>query len=121
MFNIVFSVEAKHTHFIENQKEAVARIDGIQPEKNTNQPSKLSIFYRCGNWVLRNDRIQTDHFDETDHSKKKKRLMIIGYATTWGLWKLRNDRIFRGSFTSPSNGVDYIKSLAYTWIKYRGN
>ncbi|KAL4557369.1 hypothetical protein LXL04_035545 [Taraxacum kok-saghyz] len=57
----------------------------------------------------------------TGDSKKKKRIMIIGYATIWGLWKLRNDRIFRGSFTSPATGVDYIKSLAYTWIKYRGN
>ncbi|KAL4588831.1 hypothetical protein LXL04_001727 [Taraxacum kok-saghyz] len=54
-------------------------------------------------------------------SKKKKRLMIICYAMIWGLWKLRNDRIFRGSFISPSSGVDHIKSIAYTWIKYRGN
>ena len=55
------------------------------------------------------------------NQKRRKRFMIICYALLWGLWKFRNDRLFRDYFISPSSGADYVKSIAYTWIKYRGN
>ena len=41
---------------------------------------------------------------------KKKRKVIIGicYATLWGIWKARNERIFKRLITNPIRVADNI-------------
>nr|KAJ0212831.1 hypothetical protein LSAT_V11C400178600 [Lactuca sativa] len=53
-------------------------------------------------------------------SKKNNRFIAISYGMIWNLLKYRNDMLFKSIFTSPSKGVDFIKSSVYLWIKRRG-
>nr|KAJ0203176.1 hypothetical protein LSAT_V11C500260690 [Lactuca sativa] len=53
--------------------------------------------------------------------KKHIKLLCICYGLIWGLWKTKNDRLFRGVATTTSKGIDNIKSLTYLWLKCRDN
>ncbi|CAH1445351.1 unnamed protein product [Lactuca virosa] len=51
--------------------------------------------------------------------KEKGCYTSICYGMIWAIWRARNDRIFKGYFTSPSRVVDGIKSMVYLWAKHR--
>lgn len=51
--------------------------------------------------------------------KKKEMLTCILYGTLWSLWKERNDRVFRGVTSRPATTLDSIKSMVFSWRKYR--
>ena len=53
--------------------------------------------------------------------KQRRRFIVICYGLLWGIWKFRNDRIFNGTFTTPSRGVEISKSMSFLWIKVRGS
>jgi len=63
-----------------------------------------------------------DHFNQfsSDNGTVKGRraiLQVICLATTWEIWKERNNRLFNGKQTSILQVVDKIKSLAFMWLK----
>jgi len=63
-----------------------------------------------------------DHFNQffLDGGSVKARgaiLQAIWFATTWEIWKERNNRLFNGKQSSIPNVVDKIKSLAFMWLK----
>lgn len=45
--------------------------------------------------------------------KKKERLVAICYGLLWNLWRFRNKRLFQMEGTSPSYGIDCIKSMVF--------
>lgn len=51
--------------------------------------------------------------------KKKEMLSCILYGTLCSLWKERNDRVFKGVNVEPAKILDIIKSMVYTWRKFR--
>jgi len=42
---------------------------------------------------------------------------LIWYATTWEIWKERNNRLFNAKECSIHQIVDKIKSLTFMWLK----
>jgi len=63
-----------------------------------------------------------DHFNQfsLDDGTVKARgaiLQVNWFATTWEIWKERNNRLFNGKQSSILQVVDKIKSLAFTWLK----
>jgi hypothetical protein len=44
-------------------------------------------------------------------------LQVIWFATTWEIWKERNNRLFNGKDSSIHQVVDRIKLLAFMWLK----
>jgi hypothetical protein len=46
----------------------------------------------------------------------KKCRHIIWLATTWSLWKMRNNIIFRGEVVNISSLVDHIIYFAWFWF-----
>ena len=63
-----------------------------------------------------------DHFNQffLDGGNVKARgaiLHAIWFATTWEIWKERNNRLFNGKQSSIPNVVDKIKSIAFMWLK----
>jgi len=63
-----------------------------------------------------------DHFNQffLDDGTVKARgaiLQVIWFATTWEIWKERNNRLFNGKQSSILQVVDKIKSLAFMWLK----
>jgi len=63
-----------------------------------------------------------DHFNQFsfDGGNVKARgaiLQVIWFATTWEIWKERNNMVFNGKDSSIPQVVDKIKSLAYKWLK----
>jgi len=63
-----------------------------------------------------------DHFNQfswDDGTVKDRRtiLQVIWYATTWEIWKERNNRLFNGKQSSIVQVVDRIKSLTFMWLK----
>ena len=64
-----------------------------------------------------------DHFNQffLDGGNVKARgaiLHAIWFATTWEIWKERNNRLFNGKHSSIFNVVDKIKSLAFMWLQF---
>jgi len=59
-----------------------------------------------------------DHFNQfsLDDGTVRDRgaiLQVIWFATTWGIWKERNNRLFNAKQSSILQVVDKIKSLAF--------
>ncbi|KAL4568630.1 hypothetical protein LXL04_024245 [Taraxacum kok-saghyz] len=51
--------------------------------------------------------------------KKRIKFQIICYSMLWNVWKIRNERLFQGAYSSISKGVRNIKSLVFHWLKHR--
>nr|KAJ0212041.1 hypothetical protein LSAT_V11C400224050 [Lactuca sativa] len=51
--------------------------------------------------------------------KKRIKLLCIYYNLLWNLWRIRNDRLFRGLSTIICRCTDNIKVLPYLWLKCR--
>ncbi|KAL4564433.1 hypothetical protein LXL04_028497 [Taraxacum kok-saghyz] len=52
---------------------------------------------------------------------RRKTLISICYGTLWMIWNARCDWVFKKRRISPSKVADNIKSVVYTWLKYRRN
>jgi len=44
-------------------------------------------------------------------------MYLIWFATSWVIWKEMNDRLFRKKENSPSQFVEYIRLLSFSWYK----
>jgi hypothetical protein len=44
-------------------------------------------------------------------------LQVLWFATSWEIWKERNNRLFNGKQCSTLQVVDKIKSLSFLWLK----
>jgi hypothetical protein len=65
-----------------------------------------------------------DHFTQFSHIggatwSRRSILQVIWLATTWELWKERNNRIFNNLESSISQVVDKIKSVTFRWLKVK--
>jgi hypothetical protein len=59
-------------------------------------------------------------FGELVKTKKGARVShLIWLATTWNLWKLRNNVLFNGALPDASSLVDDIKDFSWVWFKGR--
>jgi len=60
-----------------------------------------------------------NQFSWDDGAVKDRRtiLQVIWFATTWEIWKERNNRLFNGKQSSIIQVVDKIKSLTFMWLK----
>ncbi|CAH1431378.1 unnamed protein product [Lactuca virosa] len=50
---------------------------------------------------------------------KKRTINSIIFGTLWGMWKARNDRVFNSKFIPPELVFEGVRSMVYTWIKFR--
>lgn len=48
-------------------------------------------------------------------TKKRKVLINICYGTLWGIWKAKNERLFKKLITTPTKVVDNIQSMVYNF------
>ena len=46
-------------------------------------------------------------------------LQVIWFATTWEIWKERNNKIFNAKESSIMQVVDKIKSVTFRWLKVK--
>jgi hypothetical protein len=66
----------------------------------------------------------TNHFTlfggllKGSHYKKFRHLIWL--ATTWSIWRKRNNIVFRGEFVNTSSLVDQIIYIAWFWLISRG-
>jgi hypothetical protein len=66
----------------------------------------------------------TNHFTlfggllKGSHYKKFRHLILL--ATTWSIWRKRNNIVFRGEFVNTSSLVDQIIYIAWFWLISRG-
>ena len=51
--------------------------------------------------------------------KRRRDLMCICYGAIWLIWKARCDWVFKKTRSSPTKVADNVKSILYTWLKYR--
>jgi hypothetical protein len=57
-------------------------------------------------------------FGELVKTKKGARVShLIWLATTWNLWKLRNNVLFNDALPDASSLVDDIKAFSWVWFK----
>jgi len=88
-------------------------------------PTFGAVWYLLFRWLSFSTVIPlgvVDHFNQffLDGGNVKARgaiLHAIRFATTWEIWKERNNRLFNGKQSSILNVVDKIKSLAFMWLK----
>jgi len=65
-----------------------------------------------------------DHFIQFSYiagAAKSRRLILQGiwFATTWKIWKERNNKIFNAHKSSIMQVVDKIKSVIFRWLKVK--
>jgi len=63
-----------------------------------------------------------DHFlqfgTSSGHAKSRCSFMfLIWFASSWVIWKERNARFFQGTENSPSQLLESIKLLSFSWYK----
>ena len=83
-----------------------------------------SIWYHIYKWMGVSTVIPFsvgDHFNQftIDGGVTKARrsiLQVLWYATTWEIWKERNNRLFNGKECSIVQVVDKFKSLTFMWL-----
>nr|GEU37599.1 pescadillo homolog [Tanacetum cinerariifolium] len=52
---------------------------------------------------------------------KKSRIYSIFAATCWTLWRFRNNITFNSHSMRKCDIFDFIRSVSFSWLKYRGN
>lgn len=65
--------------------------------------------------------MQGPGFEPRTPPKKKSRcsfMPLFWFASSWVIWKQKNDRLFRGIENSPIQLVESIKLLSFWWYKY---
>jgi len=65
-----------------------------------------------------------DHFNQFTHiggaaKSRQSILKVIWFATTWVIWKERNNRSFNTLQSPISQVVDKIKAVTFRWLKVR--
>jgi len=58
-----------------------------------------------------------DHFIHFAALSDQSILQVLWFATSWEIWKERNNRLFNGKQCSILQVVDKIKSLSFVWLK----
>ena len=63
-----------------------------------------------------------DHFNQFTAAggpakTRQSILQVLWFATTWEIWKERNNRLFNGKECSILQVVDKIKSPSFLWLK----
>ncbi|KAL4574724.1 hypothetical protein LXL04_021560 [Taraxacum kok-saghyz] len=54
------------------------------------------------------------------NDKRRSRFTAICHGLIWCLRNFRNNRLFNQVIMNSTNGVDYIKSTMFLWIKSSG-
>jgi hypothetical protein len=47
--------------------------------------------------------------------KRRKAFSLVWLAFVWGLWRMRNDRIFNNKVSTPDEVIDYIQRVSWQW------
>jgi hypothetical protein len=47
--------------------------------------------------------------------KRRKGFSLVWLAFVWGLWRMRNDRIFNNKVTTTDEVIDYIQRTSWQW------
>jgi len=99
------------------------------------QESENHLFLNCGvfgqiwqlvcNWLgvcAADPSNVMDHFFQFSTSSgyatsRRPFMSVIWFASTWIVWKERNDRLFRGKENSPIQLLEKIKLLSFWWLK----
>ena len=54
-----------------------------------------------------------------NNQNRRRTLISICYGTLWMIWNARCNWVFKKRRISPTKVADNIKSIVYTWLKYR--
>ncbi|XP_045802786.1 uncharacterized protein LOC123896448 [Trifolium pratense] len=132
----LFSVKSCYQVLLENSEIIVLDSNVLTAIKHlwrNDAPSKVLVF----GWRLFLDRLPTswigksiiagvdgwNHFKlfgEMVKMKNSERIShLIWLATTWNIWKLRNNMIFHGAILNASSLLDDIKAFSWAWVNGR--
>jgi hypothetical protein len=87
-----------HCDFAANVWYALNRWLGVIIILPPNLVMSYSCFVACGN-----------------NRKYRKGFSLVWLAFVWGMWRMRNDRIFNNKVTTTEEVVDYIQRISWQW------
>ena len=53
--------------------------------------------------------------------RKRKIMVAIVFGFIWSIWRARNGKIFKKLCVPSNKVVEDVITLAFSWVRYRGN